>query len=170
MFSYVVTPDIAYFSGAVLLSFYEFVFYPLLQKTYKVITGNCLWVHVVSQIARVIALMTTDLDLVTCHNYLEHNNGTFVCIFMEKSSIVRSAFDIKWIMLPHLLNTLSMITCTSAISAFEFICSQTPYSMRGLLFGALNGIVVLYSMMGFAQSHQEVGVWVSSVVNIGTCY
>ena len=142
-----VTPQIAYYSGAVLLPLHEFVFYPLLQKHLPCIQSYQwkLSVGVVSQIARVIALMA--IDLVTRHSYLEHNNVTLECIFQEKSSFLRSSFDVKWMILPHLLNSLSAIT--SAIGAFEFICSQTPYSMRGLLLGALYGIAVLYSLMGF---------------------
>ena len=66
---------------------------------------------------------------------------------MEDSGTLSSNFDIKWMILPHLLNSLSINTLVTG--AFEFVCSQTPHSMRGLLFGAMYGSVVLYFVTGY---------------------
>ena len=99
----------------------------------------------IAQIVRIIALMA--IDLTARLSYLEHNNATIQCIFTEESHTLSSNFDIKWLLLPHLLNIISLITF--ATGAFELICSQTPYSMRGLLFGAMYGSVVLYRVIGF---------------------
>ena len=139
--------DLAFLSGAVLIPLYEFVFYPLLRKCLSC-TQSYHWkvsIGAISQIARIIALMA--IDLTARHNYLEHNNATIQCIFTEESYALSSNFDIKWLFLPHLLNLVSLITF--ATGAFELICSQTPYSMRGLLFGAMYGSVVLYGVIGF---------------------
>ncbi len=137
-----------YFTGVVFVPLQEFVFYPLLWKHLPCVQ-NYIWkgfVGVISQIANVITLIV--IDLTAHHSYIEHNNTTIQCIFTEENSTLSSAFDMKWIMLPHFLNSLSLISF--AICALEFICSQSPYSMRGLLFGAVCGCVVLYCGMGFA--------------------
>ena len=81
------------------------------------------------------------IDVTARHNYLEHTNTTLQCIFNEESDTLSSSFDIKWMILPYLLNSVSIVTF--ATGALELICSQTPYSMRGLLLGTMYGSVVL---------------------------
>ena len=138
---------IAFLSGALLVPLFEFVFYPLLRKCLSC-TQSYHWkvsMGAIAQIVRIIALMA--IDLTARLSYFEHNNATIQCIFTEESHTLSSNFDIKWLLLPHLLNIISLITF--ATSAFELICSQTPYSMRGLLFGAMYGSVVLYRVIGF---------------------
>ena len=137
---------IAYFSGAVLVPLYEFVFYPLLQKCLSCIQSYH-WkvsVGVISQIARIIALMA--VGLIARHSYLERSNATIQCIFTEDSrTLLSSTLGNNWMILPHLFHSVSIVTFSTG--AFEFICSQTPYSMRGLLFGTMYGSVVLYSVI-----------------------
>ena len=145
--SWMINVDLAYFSGAVLVALYEFIFYPLVRKFLSCIQSYQwkLSFGVVSQMARVMALMA--IDLIARHNYIIHNNSTIQCIFMEEGGILSSNFNMKWMILPRLLHSTSLIAL--ATGAFEFICSQSPYSMRGLLFGAMYGSVVLYRVIGF---------------------
>ena len=142
-----VTINLTQFSGALLVPLFEFIFYPLLQKCLSCVRSYQwkLSVGIVSQTARVIALMV--IDVTARHNYLEHTNATIQCIFTEESGTLSSSFDIKWMILPHLLNSVSIVTFS--IGVFEFICSQTPYSMRGLLLGTMYGSVVLYCVLGY---------------------
>ena len=65
----------------------------------------------------------------------------------EQSGILNSNFNMRWMVLAQLFNSISVII--SVIGAFEFICSQSPYSMRGLLFGATYCCVMLYSLVGY---------------------
>ena len=139
--------NLSYFSGAVLVPLYEFIFYPLLQKHLSCVRSYRwkLSVGVISQIARIIALMA--VGLIARHSYLEHSNATIQCIFAEDSRILLSStFDNNWMILPHLFHSVSLVTF--ATGAFEFICSQTPYSMRGLLFGTMYGSLMLYNVIG----------------------
>ena len=136
-----------YFSGTVLILLYEFIFYPLLRN-YVPYMQNYQWkmaVGMFSQIAKIIVLMI--IDLIARHSYIEHNNATIQCIFMEQSGILNSSFNMRWMVLAQLFNSISLIT--SVTGAFEFICSQSPYSMRGLLFGATYCCVMLYFLVGY---------------------
>ena len=136
-----------YFSGTILIILYEFIFYPLLRNHIPYMQ-NYQWkmaVGILSQIARIIALTT--IDLIARHSYIKHNNATIQCIFMEQSGILSSSFNMQWMILVELLSSISLIT--SVTGAFEFICSQSPYSMRGLLFGAAHCSVVLYYTVGY---------------------
>ena len=141
--------NIAYYiSGAVLVPVYEFFFYPLLQKRISCIQSYHWKVSVgaIAQIAKIITLMA--IDLTARHSYLKHKNATIRCIFAkENRTLLSSTLDNYWMVLPHVLHMVSVTTF--AIGAFEFICSQTPYSMRGLLFGAMYGSVMLYSVLGY---------------------
>ena len=141
--------NIAYYiSGAVLVPVYEFFFYPLLQKRLSCIQSYHWKVSVgaIAQIAKIITLMA--IDLTARHSYLKHKNATIRCIFAkENRTLLSSTLDNYWMVLPHVLHMVSVTTF--AIGAFEFICSQTPYSMRGLLFGAMYGSVMLYSVLGY---------------------
>ncbi len=100
------------------------------------------------QMARVIVLIA--IDLTARHSYIKHNNSTIQCIFEAESGILDSNFNMKWMILPHLLDSVSAITFI--VGSFELICSLSPYSMRGLLFGAMYGCVVLYSVIGYGVS------------------
>ncbi len=144
--SWTTTVDLAYFSGAVLVALYEFIFYPLLRKSLTCIQSYHwkLSVGLILQMARVIALIA--IDLKARHNYIKHNNSTIQCVFIAESGILSSNFNMKWMILPHFLNSVSLIALVTG--AFEFICSQSPYSMRGLLFGAIYGCVILYRVIG----------------------
>ena len=164
--SRITTELIFYFSGIVLLLLYELFFYPLLRNhvpymqsyQWKVSVG------VISQIAKVIAFMA--IDLTARHSYVQHNNTTIQCIFTEQSGILNSSFNMKWMILPQVFSSLSIIT--SVIGAFEFICSQSPYSMRGLLFGATYGSMVLYSAMGFGILHpftKQSAAWGTGIIS-----
>ena len=135
------------FGGAILVPLHEFVFYPLLHKQLPCIQSYHwkLSVGAVSQLSRIIALMA--IDLIARQSYIKHNNATLQCIFAEKSGILSSDFDIKWVILSHVLNSVSVVT--SAMGGLEFICSQTPYTMRGLLFGVMYGSIVVCSVAGF---------------------
>ena len=169
LFTWITTVDIAYFNGALLIVLHEFLFYPLLQKSLSCIQSYRwkLSVGVVSQIARVVALMA--IDLTARHNYVTKcSNSTIQCIFAEKSGILSSNFNMKWIILPHLLNSVSLITLI--VGVFEFICSQSPYSMRGLLFGAIYGIVLFYNVIGYGifepfTRYAQSTVWGTGIIS-----
>ena len=77
----------------------------LCAELYLETFGGCM----ISHIASIITPMV--IDLTARHNYLEHNNTAIQCIFTdsEENGTLSSAFDIKWIILPHLLNSLSLI-------------------------------------------------------------
>ena len=138
-----------YFSVTLLILLYEFIFYPLLRNRIPYMQ-NYQWkiaVGIFSQIAKVIVLMI--IDLIAHHSYIEHNNinTTIQCIFMEQSGILNSNFNMQWMILVQLFSSISVIT--SVTGAFEFICSQSPYSMRGLLSGITYCCIMLYSMVGY---------------------
>ena len=160
--------DLAYFSGAVLIPLYEFTFYPLLQKHLPCIRSYRwkFYVGAISQITKVIVLMV--IDITARHNYIINNNSTLQCIFMGESGLLRSYFSINWMILSCFFSSVSYIAFF--IGCFELICSQSPYAMRGLLFGATYGCGVLYyGVIGYGISkpftmHSKL-VWGTGVIS-----
>ena len=85
--------------------------------------------------AGILVLMAFMLNV--RHTYLENygHNLTLKCIFSEKTGALVNTLNKKWLMLPDIINAMSLVT--SAIGGIELICAQTPYSMRGLMFGTV---------------------------------
>ena len=56
--------------------------------------------------------------------------------------------DYKWMMIPLIMNAFGQFLLM--ISAFEFLCAQSPYSMKGLLFGFSYGCVGFLAIIGYS--------------------
>ena len=112
------------------------------QSHHKLIMGALL------HITRIITFMAFDVS--ACHTYLvEHgNNTTLWCVFREAQGSLSPDFDAKWLAVLDLLFYTS--TLFFVIGSFEFICAQSPYSMRGLLFGTGYGSVMLFNILGYS--------------------
>ena len=162
-----------FYSGAVLIPLHEFVFHPVLQKYFSWVKSH--WkisLGVILQMARVITLMA--FVLTARHTYLlEHRdyNTTINCIFSEDHGILRFSFNNRWMALPNVLNCMSYITI--GIGGIEFICAQTPYSMRGLLFGAVYGSVTIFNVIeyGIMQPFtRQLSFWGTGTISCGFWY
>ena len=85
---------------------------------------------------------TVLLDIfIWCHttngknDVIPHHNTTIQCIFLDEDrGTLISSFDIRWMALQSFLNSVSL--CALSLGGVEFICVQTPYSMRELISGA----------------------------------
>ena len=161
-----------FFSAAVLIPLYEFVFYPVLQKYFS--WAKSYWkfsLGVALQMARVITLMA--FELTARHTYLEHHgsNATIQCIFLEDSGVLKSSFNVRWMALPNILNSVSLATL--GVGGIEFICAQTPYSMRGLLSGTVYGSIAIFAFIGYNVSRpftKQLSVWNMGMFSCGFWY
>ena len=52
--------------------------------------------------------------------------------------------------IPNIVRSMSFILL--GVGAYEFFCAQTPYSMRGLIFGCANGSAILFLLIGYGIS------------------
>ena len=84
------------------------------------------------QIAKVIILIAFDLTARKTF-YEHHDQETVQCIFSYDQGALSSSFNSNWMAVVQLINIIS-VTMLS-ISSIDFLASQTPYSMRGLIFG-----------------------------------
>ncbi len=133
-----------YLGITLLIVLNEFLLYPLCHH-YISFTGiKSLWkiiLGIVLQVLRVIALMV--FDVISRRNFLDHSelNATIHCIFLEKHGLLSQSFSHEWLAVPEYIHHLSLIFIL--IGIIEFICSQVPYSMKGVIIGAQYALILV---------------------------
>ena len=138
----------SYFTVVVLMPIYELVVYPVLRRHFSWMKSHFkIFLGVLFQIARALVLMASILK--ARHTYLETygHNSTIECIFSDNNEDLSDSFDSGWLVLQNILNSLSVAML--AVGGAEFICAQTPYSMRGLMFGSAYGGFAVYAVIAY---------------------
>ena len=159
-------------TGTVLIPLHEFILYPLLHKYFSWVKSYWKFsIGVVAQALRVITLMI--FDLMARNNYLVQNgkNSTLQCIFSEEKGALSSSFDTKWMVLSNILNAISIVTL--GIGGIEFMCAQTPYSMKGLIIGTVYGSVLIIALIGYGITEpftRHMITWSTGVISCGFWY
>ena len=87
-------------------------------------------------------------DGITRYNYLERTNTT--TINSKDLSVVIATIDYRWVTIPSLLESMSVLTFS--IGTFQFIACQVPYSMRGLIMGTAYLMIPLFAAIGITIS------------------
>ena len=73
--------------------------------------------------------------------------------------------------LPNILNAISIVTL--GIGGIEFICAQTPYSMKGLMVGTVYGSVVIIAFIGYGITElftRHMITWSTGMISCGFWY
>ena len=148
---------------------HEFIFYPLLHKYIYRVKSICKFMMgAVLQILRLCILVA--FELTSRRNFMKRNehNATMPCIFMLEKSALESTLKTTWLSIPNTLNYISV--AIYAIAAFEFICSQSPYSMRGLLTGVEYACMVLINLIVFGLVQpftMRLSAWGTGIISCG---
>ena len=149
--------DIYYIAVMFLIPLNEMIIFPIFHRCVPRITSyGKTTVGMILQFGRYITLIT--LIAVTRHNNytnMLHTNLT-LCIFQESSNILNDTTSLgiinyKLYSIPELISAISYIMML--VGATEFLCSQIPYSMKGLIVGIFYGSVVLASVLNRTISH-----------------
>ena len=120
-----------------LIVFHELIIYPLFHRCICCIRIKSLWkilIGITIQILCVTILIA--IDVISRHNYLKSEyNATIQCIFNESHhGLLHQSLNYRWLTIPRYLHFISVTFLL--IGAIEFICSQAPYSMKGVIIGA----------------------------------
>ena len=137
----------SFFSAAVLIPIYEIGVYPILRRYFSWMKSHFkIFLGIFFQITRVLYLMAFTLK--AQHRYVDiyDYNSTIECIFSDNEELSDS-FDTRWLVIQNILNSLSLAML--AVGGAEFICAQTPYSMRGLMFGSAYGGIAVYTLIAY---------------------
>ena len=167
-----ISTGLTFCCGIVLIPLHEIFVYPLMHKYFHWVKSyHKFFLGVVLQIVRIVALML--IEVKSRDLYFKHygSNATIQCTFSEKGGILSSTFNIWWMAIPSTLNSISCILL--GIGGYEFICAQTPYSMRGLIFGATYGSGTFFMLVGYGISEpftRHLIDWGTGVISCGFWY
>ena len=135
-----ITSVCGYIPTALFIPLHEFILRPLFHKLLPSIKT-----YMLLQTVRIITYMTIDATSRKTYSGVHGYNITVTC--NHHGSLSWSSYR-YWMAISILLETIC-ITMLS-ISSIEFLASQTPYSMRGLMIGAGYGSVFIFAMIGYA--------------------
>ena len=79
----------------------------------------------------------------------QHPNITSVScpLGMKFKNVETLSLDYKWMLFPYSLNTLALYIFITSI--VKFMCAQSPYSMKGLIFGLMYGSAGFFTIVGY---------------------
>ena len=167
-----ITRDLQFLSGIILIPVHEFIIYPLshryfhwMKSYYKFLLG------VVLQFVRIVALMIIEFEARNLHIRHYGSNVTMQCIFWEEDDLLSYTANSWWMAIPNIVNSTSFILI--GIGAYEFFFAQTPYSMRGLIFGCANGSFIVFLVVGYGISEpftQHLINWDTGIISCGFWY
>ena len=120
----------------ILIIFHEFIIYLLFQHCVCCRRMKSLWnilIGISIQIVRVATLIA--FDVISRHKYLKDEyNATIQCIFHARRGLLSQSLDDRWLAIPEYLHYISLTFLLTGL--IEFIFSQAPYSMKGIIMGA----------------------------------
>ena len=93
------------------------------------------------------------------------------CIFWEEDGALSSTINSWWMAIPYILSSMSLILL--GVGALEFFCAQSPYSMRGLIFGCANGSAIVFLLIGYGISEpftRRLINWGTGTISCGFWY
>ena len=138
------------YSWVILVPLYGFIIHPLFRKCIpnvqimtRVLIGLILLLITVS-----IQMM---LEVVGRTITTSSSNITVPCLLQAKEEHVTSKLTLdisyKWLIIPELTRGFALYTII--LAAVEFICAQSPYSMKGIMFGFMyfiNGVSTMVTV------------------------
>ena len=129
-----------------LIVFHEFIIYPFFQRCVCCGRIKSLWnilIGITVQIVRVTTLIA--FDVISRHKYLKNEyNETIQCIFHERYGQLSQTLNNQWLAIPEYLHFISLTFLLTGV--IEFICSQAPYSMKGIIMGAQYTLISICSI------------------------
>ena len=153
----------------VILPFYEFLFYPVFHRCLEMVKNR--WRFLFG-----ILLLTTELvatlmiEVIARRQYLESSNYNTTIPCMVHGTL-GSSINFRWIAVP--LSVYSLSACVLVIGLLEFIVSQTPYSMRGLIMGTCYCMIALCAPVVMSISvpfTRDLSIWGDGIFSCGFWY
>ena len=157
-----------------LIVFNECLLYPLFHRCTCCARIKSLWkimVGIALQVLRVLSLMV--FDIISRRNYLNNTeyNVTIQCVFYERRGLLSQSFSNRWLVIPKYIHYTSL--SISLIGVIEFICSQVPYSMKGVIIGAQYTLILILSIPALAMVvllNQDLSIWGKGIISCDFWY
>jgi hypothetical protein len=140
------TRAIGDFAITLFIPLHKFIIYPAIKgfiPSIKIYQKFLLGVAI--KIINTTILLVLDVTARRVY-YLEHHGNVSHCIFSDHQHAL-SHFNGNWMAITLVLDSLSQALIFTG--GFEFVMSQTPYPMRGLIFGVGYGSMYILRIIGY---------------------
>ena len=120
-------------------------------------------------VAETVALLM--METVARHNYYQTSYSYNITIPCIGHGTLSNSMDFRLMAVSLSLHSLS--TTAVAIGAFEFIASQAPYSMRGLIMGMVYCTLTVFAIVGLGISvplTKRSSIWGTGIISCGFWY
>ena len=158
-FKVLVPQYFGYFFIFVFIPVHEFVIYPLAWK--RILQVPSYWkfnLGLLFVLFYYVALLI--IEAVGHHYVPDGERANLTCVLSSKRAFTRLPISYMWFYLPQVFNGLGRFYM--GYSSLQFVCSQAPYSMKGMLFGFLYffiGIGMLFFSLLLLPVAQTVDGW-----------
>ena len=162
---------VAFFTncGVLILPLYEFFFYPVFHRCLEMVKSSWRFLFgILLLTTEIVATLT--IEVIARHQYLESTNYNTTIPCMVHGTL-GSSINFRWIAVP--LSVYSLSASVLGIGLLEFIVSQTPYSMRGLIMGTSYSMLALCVpvVMGISVPFtRELSIWGTGIISCGFWY
>lgn len=155
----------------VLIFLNEVVVYPIFHRCCLCLTSiRKFLLGQLLQIATFLALVVFEIHSRQAYFKANGHNATASCVFYLNQALATS-FNYNWMVLPDCLFVVSLTLML--ISGLEFIISQVPYAMKGIILGV--GFCSVVSSLGLNSAtiiplQHKTSVWGTGIISCGFWY
>ena len=153
---------ISFFVVVCAVPLYEFLIRPIMH-TYIPTVLTRIGVGIILYILSCAALLAIDLS---AHSW-QTDSTNYTCLYDEASPANRLHINPLWTMLPQALIGLGIFFSLTAV--YEFVFSQSPYNMKGLLMGAIFATTGTFQFIGLALQVPFYLGYVDRLTHVPSC-
>ena len=136
--------NLEYYCIVLLVPLYEFAVRPVFHRCIPNLgIFQKYGIGMVLLLVNIVANLVLD---VVGHQLTEATNGTVLCVLTANESSPSLDVNYRWLAIPGIIRGFSILFLM--IPMFEFVCAQSPYSMKGLLLGIIYGTFGLMTILG----------------------
>lgn len=157
------------YTAIFLIILHEFIIYPVFQRLYPQIkSSHKIVIGIILQIATIVLLAT--YEAYSRYKLLSNNstNATIQCMFYEHQGALSRSFDYRFMVIPDTLSSSSILLV--ALGSLEFLTSQIPFQMKGIILGVSYGSTFIFGVIGafvMWPFMSRLSVWGSGVFSCG---
>lgn len=126
----------------VVVPLFEFVLYPLLTR--------CFEVFILKKVGMGMAALALGCVACTAIEFVANEDksaSVTTCILNGNPQYNSLPLDYRWMVIAFTLNSIGQFLVLTAVG--EFLCAQSPYSLKGFLFGFVYGCAGFFAIVGY---------------------
>ena len=158
---------LAYFIIVCAIPLYEFLLYPCLLNFIPPMLTR-LGIGIIFFILSYVVLLAVDIVGHRAISPGQNSSMDHSCVFDEDKTAHHLNINPLWAILPETLVAIGILFHT--IAAYEFVFSQSPYNMKGLLVGAIYAAEGAFDFFGLALQIPFYLGYVNSISKCGSVY